>query len=100
MQEVFILCDCLHIRAGLLFTIKRCCKSFIILFFIKRQVRQLDSDYFEGTGYGKINIPKAGSLFLVDITLYSRIENGLLFFIGNEVISHLFIVHYDLLSDL
>lgn len=50
----------------------------------KRQVRQLDSDYFEGTGYGKINIPKAGSLFLVDITLYSRIENGLLFFIGNE----------------
>ncbi|XP_030015975.1 laminin subunit alpha-3-like isoform X2 [Sphaeramia orbicularis] len=50
----------------------------------KRHVRQEDSNYFEGTGYGKVNILRMPSTFLVDMTIYSRAENGLLFYIGTE----------------
>uniref|UniRef100_A0A673CRX7 Laminin subunit alpha 3 n=1 Tax=Sphaeramia orbicularis TaxID=375764 RepID=A0A673CRX7_9TELE len=41
----------------------------------KRHVRQEDSNYFEGTGYGKVNILRMPSTFLVDMTIYSRAEN-------------------------
>ncbi|XP_072297637.1 laminin subunit alpha-3-like [Eucyclogobius newberryi] len=50
----------------------------------KRQVRPVESDFFEGTGYGKLNIDKVSTYIIVDLTVISRSENGLLFFIGTE----------------
>ncbi|XP_062285798.1 laminin subunit alpha-3-like isoform X1 [Scomber scombrus] len=50
----------------------------------KRYVPPLDSDYYEGTGYSKVIIEKASSVILISMSVYTRSENGLLFYIGNE----------------
>ncbi|XP_044224545.1 laminin subunit alpha-3-like isoform X2 [Thunnus albacares] len=51
----------------------------------KRYVPPMDSDYFEGTGYGKMIINKISSVLLIGMSVYTRSENGLLLYIGNEV---------------
>ncbi|KAK7945606.1 hypothetical protein WMY93_001334 [Mugilogobius chulae] len=50
----------------------------------RRQVRPEESDFFEGTGYGKLYMDKVGTYVIVDLTVVSRSENGLLFFMGTE----------------
>ncbi|XP_045908367.1 laminin subunit alpha-3-like isoform X2 [Micropterus dolomieu] len=50
----------------------------------KRYVPPMDSDYYEGTGYGKVVIDKPSSNLIVTITVFTRSENGLLFYIGSE----------------
>uniref|UniRef100_A0AAV2JTK7 Laminin subunit alpha-3-like n=1 Tax=Knipowitschia caucasica TaxID=637954 RepID=A0AAV2JTK7_KNICA len=50
----------------------------------KRQVPTPESDFFEGTGYGKLFISKTGTIIIIEISVLSRSENGLLFFIGTE----------------
>lgn len=45
----------------------------------------MDSDYYEGTGYGKVVMGKNYNVLVVGMTIYTRSENGLLFFIGIEV---------------
>ncbi|KAF7654917.1 hypothetical protein LDENG_00063180 [Lucifuga dentata] len=50
----------------------------------RRYVHPIDSDYYEGTGYAKVVIDKTGPTLLIDMTVKTRSENGLLFYIGNE----------------
>lgn len=50
----------------------------------KRYVPPTDSYYFEGTGYGKINIEKTGNILLIGMNVHTRSENGLLLHIGSE----------------
>ncbi|XP_056148615.1 laminin subunit alpha-3-like [Lampris incognitus] len=50
----------------------------------KRYIQQLDSDYFEGTGYAKVVVGKPQVTMLMVQTIHSRSENGLLLYIGNE----------------
>ncbi|XP_041804417.1 laminin subunit alpha-3-like isoform X2 [Chelmon rostratus] len=50
----------------------------------KRYVPPMDSDYYEGTGYGKVVMGKNYNVLVVGMTIYTRSENGLLFFIGIE----------------
>lgn len=45
----------------------------------------MDSDFYEGTGYAKVTIDKALPTLLISMTANTRSENGLLFYIGNEV---------------
>ncbi|XP_055359510.1 laminin subunit alpha-3-like isoform X2 [Betta splendens] len=49
-----------------------------------RYVAQLDSSYFEGTGYGRVTIKKTGSTLLIGMSVFTRLENGLLLYMGNE----------------
>nr|XP_046263462.1 laminin subunit alpha-3-like isoform X2 [Scatophagus argus] len=50
----------------------------------KRYVPPMDSDYFEGTGYGKMVIDKKSFVLLIGMTVYARSENGLLLYLGEE----------------
>lgn len=65
--------------------------NFYLIFFSdfsspqSRYVPPMDSDYYEGTGYGKVVIDKPSSNLIVTITVFTRSENGLLFYIGSEV---------------
>ncbi|KAM9349369.1 laminin subunit alpha-3-like [Symphorus nematophorus] len=50
----------------------------------KRYVPPVDSNYYEGTGYGKVVIDKKYPTLLISMSVYTRSENGLLFYIGSE----------------
>ncbi|XP_044075989.1 laminin subunit alpha-3-like isoform X2 [Siniperca chuatsi] len=50
----------------------------------KRYVPPLDSDYYEGTGYGKVIIDKSSPTLIIIMTIFTRSENGLLLYIGSE----------------
>ncbi|KAM3604519.1 uncharacterized protein V6R79_012395 [Siganus canaliculatus] len=50
----------------------------------KRRRSDDNTDFFEGTGYGRALIDKIASFLLVKMSIYTRSENGLLFYIGNE----------------
>uniref|UniRef100_A0A665UIL9 Laminin subunit alpha 3 n=1 Tax=Echeneis naucrates TaxID=173247 RepID=A0A665UIL9_ECHNA len=51
----------------------------------KRYVPPMDSDYFEGTGYGRVVIGKPYNVLLIGMSVFARSENGLLLYIGTEV---------------
>uniref|UniRef100_A0A7N6AH40 Laminin subunit alpha 3 n=1 Tax=Anabas testudineus TaxID=64144 RepID=A0A7N6AH40_ANATE len=51
----------------------------------KRYVAPVETSYFEGTGYGKVFITKTANTLLISMSIFTRSENGLLFYIGNEV---------------
>ncbi|XP_061588324.1 laminin subunit alpha-3-like isoform X2 [Cololabis saira] len=50
----------------------------------KRYVPPMDSDYYEGTGYARVNIDRMSSFFMVEMSIFTRSENGLLFYVGKE----------------
>ncbi|XP_071346604.1 laminin subunit alpha-3-like isoform X2 [Trachinotus anak] len=50
----------------------------------KRYVPPVDSEYYEGTGYGKVVIDKTSSTLLIKMSIFARSENGLLLYIGNK----------------
>ncbi|XP_037643626.1 laminin subunit alpha-3-like isoform X2 [Sebastes umbrosus] len=50
----------------------------------KRYVPPMDSDYYEGTGYGKMLIDRPSASLQISFTVTSRSENGLLLYIGSE----------------
>ncbi|XP_035490124.2 laminin subunit alpha-3 isoform X2 [Scophthalmus maximus] len=50
----------------------------------KRYAPPMTSDYFEGTGYGKVLMDKTSSYLRISMSLLSRSENGLLLFMGSE----------------
>ncbi|XP_076001162.1 laminin subunit alpha-3-like [Genypterus blacodes] len=50
----------------------------------KRYVPPMDSDFYEGTGYAKVIIDKVVTTMLISMTVNTRSENGLLFYIGNK----------------
>ncbi|GLD51077.1 laminin subunit alpha-3 isoform X4 [Lates japonicus] len=50
----------------------------------KRYVPPVDSDYYEGTGYGKVLIDKTPPVLLIGMSIKARSENGLLLYIGSE----------------
>ncbi|XP_026231324.1 laminin subunit alpha-3 isoform X2 [Anabas testudineus] len=50
----------------------------------KRYVAPVETSYFEGTGYGKVFITKTANTLLISMSIFTRSENGLLFYIGNE----------------
>ncbi|XP_034469915.1 laminin subunit alpha-3-like, partial [Hippoglossus hippoglossus] len=50
----------------------------------KRYVPPMDSDFFEGTGYGKMLIGEPSSFLRIDMSAFARSENGLLLYIGSE----------------
>ncbi|XP_029380661.1 laminin subunit alpha-3-like isoform X2 [Echeneis naucrates] len=50
----------------------------------KRYVPPMDSDYFEGTGYGRVVIGKPYNVLLIGMSVFARSENGLLLYIGTE----------------
>ncbi len=58
---------------------------FDSFFPLSRYVPPTDSYYFEGTGYGKINIEKTATVLLIGMNVHTRSENGLLLHIGSEV---------------
>lgn len=50
-----------------------------------RYVSPIDSEYYEGTGYSRVVINRKMSNLIIKMVLCTRSENGLLFYIGNEV---------------
>ncbi|KAM9845354.1 laminin subunit alpha-3-like [Aulostomus maculatus] len=50
----------------------------------KRYVPPMDSDYYEGTGFGRVFIDKKAAVILISMSVYTRSENGLLLYIGND----------------
>ena len=52
---------------------------------LSRYALPVDSQYFEGTGYGKLIIDKTAKYLRIDMSVLARSENGLLFYIGNDV---------------
>lgn len=50
----------------------------------KRYVAPMESDYYEGTGYGKVIIDKKYNVLLISMSVRASSENGLLLYIGNE----------------
>lgn len=52
---------------------------------VPRYVPPVDSDYYEGTGFSKGVIERAAGVIVFSISLHSRSENGVLLYIGNEV---------------
>nr|XP_020451525.1 laminin subunit alpha-3 [Monopterus albus] len=50
----------------------------------KRYVPPKDSTYYEGTGYSKVVIDKASSNVLISMSILTRLENGLLLYMGTE----------------
>uniref|UniRef100_A0A3P8S8R3 Si:ch211-241e1.3 n=1 Tax=Amphiprion percula TaxID=161767 RepID=A0A3P8S8R3_AMPPE len=50
----------------------------------RRYAHPVDSYYYEGTGYGKVMITKSLPYLLIDMSIFSRSENGLLLYIGSE----------------
>ncbi|XP_041847231.1 laminin subunit alpha-3-like [Melanotaenia boesemani] len=46
----------------------------------KRYVPPLDSDFYEGTGYGKVLIDKVPLYLQISMTIFARSENGLLLY--------------------
>ncbi|XP_070830251.1 laminin subunit alpha-3-like [Chaetodon trifascialis] len=50
----------------------------------KRYVPPMDSEYYEGTGYGKVVMDKTYPFLLIGMSTHTRAENGLLFYIGSE----------------
>ncbi|XP_031150036.1 laminin subunit alpha-3 isoform X3 [Sander lucioperca] len=51
----------------------------------KRYVIPVDSDYYEGTGYGKVVMDSIKpSILRIDMTIKTHSENGLLLYIGSE----------------
>ncbi|XP_077376610.1 laminin subunit alpha-3 isoform X2 [Festucalex cinctus] len=40
--------------------------------------------FFQGTGYGRVNIERQALFYRVDISILTHAENGLLFYIGSE----------------
>uniref|UniRef100_A0A3Q3KF12 Uncharacterized protein n=1 Tax=Monopterus albus TaxID=43700 RepID=A0A3Q3KF12_MONAL len=51
----------------------------------KRYIMIRDSTYYEGTGYSKVVIDKASSNVLISMSILTRLENGLLLYMGTEV---------------
>ncbi|XP_060941018.1 laminin subunit alpha-3-like isoform X2 [Limanda limanda] len=50
----------------------------------RRYAPQIDINFFEGTGYGKMILAKQTPVILIDMSVFARSENGLLFYIGSE----------------
>ncbi|XP_033492838.2 laminin subunit alpha-3-like isoform X1 [Epinephelus lanceolatus] len=50
----------------------------------KRYVPPEDSDYYEGTGYGKVNIDRPNAFLIISMNLLTHSENGLLLYVGSE----------------
>ncbi|KAM6919501.1 laminin subunit alpha-3-like [Lycodopsis pacificus] len=50
----------------------------------KRNVAQTDSDFYEGTGYGRVVMDKPSNIRSIIMDVYTRSQNGLLLYIGNE----------------
>lgn len=50
-----------------------------------RYTAPVDTSYFEGTGYGRVMITKTGNTILIGMFVFTRLENGLLLYMGNEV---------------
>ncbi|XP_019959877.2 laminin subunit alpha-3-like isoform X2 [Paralichthys olivaceus] len=50
----------------------------------KRYKQPKKSNFFEGTGYGKVAISKTATVLIIGMSLFSRSENGLLLYIGSE----------------
>ncbi|KAG7214822.1 hypothetical protein INR49_010714 [Caranx melampygus] len=50
----------------------------------RRYVPPMDSDYFEGTGYGRVVIGKTSSVLIINMYIYARSENGLLVYLPNK----------------
>uniref|UniRef100_A0A8C4F0L3 Laminin subunit alpha 3 n=1 Tax=Dicentrarchus labrax TaxID=13489 RepID=A0A8C4F0L3_DICLA len=51
----------------------------------KRYLNVVDSDYCEGTGYGKVVIDRTANTLVIGMSVDTRSENGLLLYIGSEV---------------
>lgn len=46
----------------------------------------MDSDYYEGTGYGKVALTlRSTTVLVISMSVRARSENGILFYIGTEV---------------
>uniref|UniRef100_UPI0037E92AE9 laminin subunit alpha-3-like n=1 Tax=Semicossyphus pulcher TaxID=241346 RepID=UPI0037E92AE9 len=50
----------------------------------KRYVVQKDSDYYEGSGFSKAVLERPGNVLFFVISIHTRSENGLLFYMGSE----------------
>ncbi|XP_051258985.1 LOW QUALITY PROTEIN: laminin subunit alpha-3-like [Dicentrarchus labrax] len=50
----------------------------------KRYLNVVDSDYCEGTGYGKVVIDRTANTLVIGMSVDTRSENGLLLYIGSE----------------
>ncbi|XP_040910690.1 laminin subunit alpha-3-like isoform X2 [Toxotes jaculatrix] len=50
----------------------------------KRYVLPEDSHYYEGTGYGRVLTDRPSSFLLFSMSIFTRSENGLLLYMGNE----------------
>ncbi|XP_005476396.1 laminin subunit alpha-3 isoform X2 [Oreochromis niloticus] len=50
----------------------------------KRYVKPLDSDYYEGTGFGRVLVDNTGSTFSITMSVNTRSQNGLLLYVGSE----------------
>lgn len=55
--------------------------NIVFLFSLRRETQEV-ARFFDGTGYGKIDVISSRS---VRFFVQSRQENALLFFMGNEV---------------
>uniref|UniRef100_A0A3Q2V7I8 Si:ch211-241e1.3 n=1 Tax=Haplochromis burtoni TaxID=8153 RepID=A0A3Q2V7I8_HAPBU len=51
----------------------------------KRYVKPLDSDYYEGTGFGRVLVDNTATTFSITMSVNTRSQNGLLLYIGSEV---------------
>lgn len=60
-------------------------KKVIFWLSASRYVPPMDSDYYEGTGYGRVIIDKITNVILIGMSVRTHSENGLLLYIGNEV---------------
>ncbi|XP_004542775.2 laminin subunit alpha-3 isoform X3 [Maylandia zebra] len=50
----------------------------------KRYVKPLDSDYYEGTGFGRVLVDNTATTFSITMSVNTRSQNGLLLYIGSE----------------
>ncbi|RVE61913.1 hypothetical protein OJAV_G00175350 [Oryzias javanicus] len=51
----------------------------------KRYLPPVNSDYYEGTGYGKVALTlRSTAILLISMSIRTRSENGILFYIGTE----------------
>ncbi|XP_078791367.1 laminin subunit alpha-3 isoform X1 [Oryzias latipes] len=51
----------------------------------KRYLPPVDSDYYEGTGYGKVALTlRSTTVLVISMSVRARSENGILFYIGTE----------------
>ncbi|XP_039877594.1 laminin subunit alpha-3-like isoform X4 [Simochromis diagramma] len=50
----------------------------------KRYVKPLDSEYYEGTGFGRVLVDNTATTFSITMSVNTRSQNGLLLYIGSE----------------